>query len=136
MAFVFFAGAIHAFDTEDHLKILASSRWKQNRAKVGIVLSGGAARGLAHVGVMKCWQEKKLPLDLIVGTSVGSLVGVLYASGMSADEIDKLMAGINWNELIEFRVTPSRILNLTSVISSEKMGKLLFSHIGKKRFSD
>jgi len=80
--FVFFGDTSSAFNTEDHLKILTSSRWKKNRAKVGVVLSGGAARGLAHVGVMKCWQENNLPLDLIVGTSVGSLVGVLYASGI------------------------------------------------------
>ncbi len=133
---VFLGGGLHAFDTEDHLKILASSRWKKNRAKVGIVLSGGAARGLAHVGVIKCWQEKKLPLDLIVGTSVGALVGALYASGMDAVEIEKIVSGLNWNELIEFKVTPSRIFNLTSIISSEKMGDWLFSHMGKKRFSD
>ncbi|MEA2082030.1 MAG: patatin-like phospholipase family protein [Elusimicrobiota bacterium] len=133
---VFLSGWLHAFDTEDHLKILSSSRWKKNRAKVGIVLSGGAARGLAHVGVIKCWQEKKLPLDLVVGTSVGALVGVLYASGLDGAEIGRIVSGLNWNELIEFKVTPSRILNLTSVISSEKMGELLFAHLGKKRFSD
>ncbi|MCD6311994.1 MAG: patatin-like phospholipase family protein [Elusimicrobia bacterium] len=136
LSVVFFAVAINAFDTEDHLGILASSRWKKNRAKVGVVLSGGAARGLAHVGVIKCWQENNLPLDLIVGTSVGSLVGVLYASGIDGAGIEKIVSGLNWNELIEFKVTPSRILNLTSIISSEKMGDFLSAHIGKKRFSD
>jgi len=133
---LFFAALGHSFNTEDHLRILASSRWQDQSAKVALVLSGGAARGLAHVGVLKSWQEKKLPLDLIVGTSVGAIVGALYASGMDGAEIDRIIAGLNWNELIEFRVTPARILNLNSIISSEKMGDWMFSHMGDKKFSD
>jgi len=134
--FLFLAAVSHSFDTEDHLRVLASSRWKAHRAKTALVLSGGAARGLAHVGVMRAWQENKLPLDLIVGTSVGAIVGALYASGLDGAEIDKIITGLNWNEFIEFRVTPARILNLNSIISSEKMGEWMFSHMGNKKFSD
>ena len=115
---------------------MARSRWKSGRAKVALVLSGGAARGLAHIGVVKCWDENNLPLDMVVGTSVGALVGALYASGMDVSQIEKLGEELNWNKLVEYKITPSRILNLNSIVSNEKMGELLTSYIGDKNFSD
>jgi len=126
----------HSYDISDYLNIMAASRWKTNRAKVALVLSGGAARGLAHVGVVKCFHEKTLPLNLVVGTSVGALVGAFYATGMDISEIEKIGADLNWNKLIEYKITPSRILNLTSIVSNEKMGELLTNYIGDKSFSD
>lgn len=56
--------------------------------KVGLVLSGGGATGLAHIGVLKALEEKGIPIDYITGTSAGALVGSLYASGFSPDEIE------------------------------------------------
>ena len=64
------------------------------RPRVGLVLSGGGARGLAHVGVLRALEELRIPVDAIAGTSMGAVVGGLYASGMTADEIDALMRGI------------------------------------------
>jgi NTE family protein len=59
--------------------------------KVGLVLSGGAAKGLAHVGVLKALEENGIPIDYIVGTSMGGIVGGCYAAGMSPDQIEQMM---------------------------------------------
>jgi NTE family protein len=59
--------------------------------KVGLVLSGGAAKGLAHVGVLKALEENEIPIDYIVGTSMGGIIGGCYAAGMSPDQIEDLV---------------------------------------------
>jgi len=59
------------------------------RPRIGLVLGGGGVRGAAHVGVLKVLQELRIPLDCIAGTSMGSIVGGLYASGMDAEEIER-----------------------------------------------
>jgi NTE family protein len=76
------------------------------RPRIGLVLSGGGARGAAHVGVLKALEEMHVPVDAIVGTSMGAVVGGLYASGMSAADIEKLMNSIDWQDA--FRDRPSR----------------------------
>ena len=70
-----------------------------NRPKIGLVLSGGGARGLVHLGVIKVLEEYNIPIDLIVGTSIGSVIGGLYASGYSCDEITQILKSINWNDI-------------------------------------
>lgn len=60
---------------------------ESDRPKIGLALSGGGARGAAHVGVIQVLEELRIPIDYIAGTSMGSIVGGLYASGMSSDEI-------------------------------------------------
>jgi hypothetical protein len=62
------------------------------RPKIGLVLSGGGARGAAHIGVLEVLEEMHVPIDFIVGTSMGSIVGGLYASGMSPSEINEALA--------------------------------------------
>ncbi|MGH8242337.1 MAG: patatin-like phospholipase family protein [Steroidobacteraceae bacterium] len=76
------------------------------RPRIGLVLSGGGARGLAHVGVLKALEELRIPVDAIAGTSMGAVVGGLYASGMTASEIDELMRGLDWSAA--FRDRPAR----------------------------
>ena len=66
------------------------------RPKVGLALSGGGARGVAHIGVLKVLEERRIPVDYIAGTSMGSIVGGLYASGMSAQELETLVTRIDW----------------------------------------
>lgn len=68
------------------------------REKVGVVLSGGGARGLAHVGVLKLLEQQQIPVDYIVGTSMGSIIAGLYASGKNADEIEQLVLNTDWDE--------------------------------------
>lgn len=66
------------------------------RPRVGLVLSGGGARGAAHVGVIRLIEEMHIPIDYVVGTSMGAIVGALYAVGYTADEMDSLMMTQDW----------------------------------------
>ena len=68
----------------------------QERPKIGLVLSGGGARGAAHVGVIKILEEHKIPVDVITGTSFGAIVGGLYATGYSAKELEYILEGMDW----------------------------------------
>jgi len=76
--------------------VQASTNDHQRRPKIGLVLSGGGARGAAHVGVIKVLEELRVPVDMITGTSMGAIVGGLYASGMSTDELEAVMATLDW----------------------------------------
>jgi len=77
-----------------------------NRPKICLVLSGGGARGAAHVGVIKVLEEYRVPIDCIAGTSMGALVGAAYASGTSVPEMEKIIASIS-TELL-FKENPPR----------------------------
>ncbi len=70
-----------------------------HRPKIGLVLGGGGAKGAAAIGVLKVLEELKIPVDYIVGTSMGAIVGALYASGLSASEIKKVLLSINWKDV-------------------------------------
>jgi NTE family protein len=76
------------------------------RPRICLVLSGGGARGMAHIGVLKVLEELKVPIDCIAGTSMGAVVGGLYASGMTAAQIDATMRSVDWQEA--FRDAPPR----------------------------
>lgn len=71
-----------------------------HKPKVGLVLSGGGAKGFAHVGVLKVLEEAKIPVDYIAGTSIGSIVGGLYACGYNAETLEKLILSQNWTSLL------------------------------------
>jgi NTE family protein len=76
------------------------------RPRICLVLSGGGARGMAHIGVLKILEELKVPIDCIAGTSMGAVVGGLYASGMTAADIESTMRSVDWQEA--FRDAPPR----------------------------
>ena len=67
-----------------------------NRPRVGLVLGGGGARGIAHVGVLKMLQELRVPVDCVAGTSMGSIIGGLYAAGMTPEEMTETVQRIDW----------------------------------------
>ena len=69
------------------------------RPKIGLVLSGGGARGFAHIGVLKVLEENNVPVDYIVGTSMGSIIGGLYAIGLTPEEIELGVQGISWDKV-------------------------------------
>jgi NTE family protein len=75
-----------------------------HRPKVALVLSGGGARGSAHIGVMKVLEEYHVPVDLVVGTSMGSIVGGLYAAGYTAEELDTEITAIDWGSVFVDRL--------------------------------
>jgi NTE family protein len=76
------------------------------RPRICLVLSGGGARGMAHIGVLKVLEDLKIPIDCIAGTSMGAIVGGLYASGMTVEQIDSTMRSVDWQEA--FRDAPPR----------------------------
>ena len=79
----------------------------KKRPLVGLALGGGMARGCAHIGVLRELEKHDIPIDLIAGTSVGSLIGGAYAAGLSPDQIEKMALTISWNDL--GRVTISKL---------------------------
>lgn len=83
------------------LIFISFSSFAQDRQKVGVVLSGGGARGLAHVGVLKALEEANIPIDYISGTSIGAIIGGLYASGYSINEIESLFLSYNFQNWLQ-----------------------------------
>ena len=81
----------------------------RTRPKVGLVLSGGGAKGAAHIGVLKYLEESGIPIDYIAGTSMGSIVGGMYAMGYSSAEILDLISSVDWNRLISNEVDRRKI---------------------------
>jgi NTE family protein len=70
------------------------------RPRIGLALSGGGARGGAHVGVLKVIEELDVPIDYVAGTSMGAIVGALFATGYSADEIERLLDATDWERAL------------------------------------
>jgi NTE family protein len=79
----------------------------KKRPVVGLALGGGMARGCAHVGVLRELEKNQIPIDLIAGVSVGSLIGGAYVAGLAPDQIEELALTISWNDL--GRVTISKL---------------------------
>jgi NTE family protein len=75
----------------------------EGRPKIGVALGGGGARGAAHVGVLRVLEELHIPVDYVAGTSMGAVVGGLYASGMSPDEIEQALTSTDWNDTLTDR---------------------------------
>src|ERR1044072_6124053 len=98
--------------------------------KIGLALSGGAARGLAHVGVLRALTENNIPIDCIAGTSAGSMVAGAYASGMPIDEITEFGRRLRWRDI--GRVTMSRL----GVQSNERLEQYMRTRLPVTKFED
>lgn len=96
------------------LLTIAHCTFSQKRPKIGLALSGGGVRGLAHIGILKAIDEAGIKIDYIAGTSIGAIVGGLYAAGYSADSIEKIALSEDWNQLI------GNQLSLKSISIEEK----------------
>lgn len=83
--------------------LLTCTAFAEPRPKIGIALGGGGARGCAHIGVLRTLEEMRIPIDLIAGTSMGAVVGGLYASGMTLDEIEQVIETTDWNDALSDR---------------------------------
>ena len=92
------------------------------RPKVGLVLSGGGAKGAAHIGVLKYIEEVGIPIDYIAGTSMGSIVGGMYALGYTSDEILQIISEVDWDRLISDQV---EIKKISYEMKSESRSQLL-----------
>ncbi len=107
------------------------------RPKIALVLGGGGARGLTHIGVLKAFEEKKIPIDIIVGTSVGALVGGLYASGMKIEDLEKMGHNIGWDKISNLSTLKLlTLITAESLLSTEKLEKYLKKYIGVQKFNE
>jgi len=100
------------------------------RPTIGLALSGGAARGIAHVGVLRALTENQIPIDYVAGTSAGSLVGGAWASGIPLDEIENIGLNLRWRDI--GRVTMSRL----GVQSNDRLEAYLRSRLPVTRFEE
>ena len=110
---------------------MASSGAAQSRRpRVGLALSGGAARGVAHVGVLKVLEEHGVEVDCVAGTSAGALVGAAYASGMPVAKLEEFGLSLRWRHF--GKVTLSRL----GVQSNERLGEYVRANFPVTRFED
>lgn len=118
-------------------------------ARIGLVLGGGGARGAAHIGVLKVLERERIPVHAIAGTSIGAVVGGLYAAGYSADEIERIIGSVDWTDVFhdgsaradvpmrqketdlgnvanfEIGLTNGRLAVPTTLVRGQKLGLLL-----------
>ncbi|HEY7471821.1 MAG TPA: patatin-like phospholipase family protein [Gemmatimonadota bacterium] len=91
---------VSALASFDALSARAQEPAGTSRPKIGVALSGGGARGLAHVGVLEVLEELRVPVDLIAGTSMGAIVGGLYASGLPPDSLRAVVDDLDWERIL------------------------------------
>lgn len=90
--------------------------------RLGLVLSGGGARGFAHIGVLRVLEREGAHFDVVAGTSMGAIVGALYASGMNAAELYRLADGLHWWEIIDLSLQ-------TGLLKGDRLQALLAEHL-------
>jgi NTE family protein len=100
------------------------------RPRIGVALGGGFARGLAHIGVLKVLEEENIPIDFLAGTSVGSVIGAAYASGVCAKELEEIAALVRFKDFS--RWTFSRF----GLFSNDKMALFLTKFLRCKTFEE
>lgn len=88
---------------------VAAAQQKEQRPKIGLTLSGGGAKGLAHIGILEAIDSAGLKIDYITGTSMGSVVGGLYAAGYSGDSIESVARSLDWDVLFSTKPTLNQI---------------------------
>ncbi len=101
-----------------------------SRPKIGLALSGGAARGFAHLGVLKVLKENNIPIDYIAGTSAGSFAGAAYASGLTVDEIIAIGRQISWYRVSKFSFSKK------ALVSNRPIAELIKSNFPADSFED
>ncbi|NLW23147.1 MAG: patatin-like phospholipase family protein [Tissierellia bacterium] len=100
------------------------------RPKIGLALGSGAARGLAHIGVLKALEELEIEIHMVSGTSAGALIGGLYCTGISPDMLEKLAIGIDKKMWVDFTL-PKK-----GIIKGERIQEILNVITGNRRIED
>jgi NTE family protein len=98
--------------------------------KVGLALGGGFARGMAHVGVLQALEAHAIPIDLVAGTSAGSLVGAMYCAGLDPWQMERQVDKINWRSLVRLR------LRRDGVLDAEGLERWILSMVGDVTFTE
>lgn len=105
------SGALHASNAQQSSAQVSGKFLPyiaKSRPKVALVLSGGGARGISQIGVLEEFEKAHIPIDIVIGASMGSIIGGLYASGYSAAEMDSIARALNWNQLLALSDAVSR----------------------------
>lgn len=103
------------------------------RPRIGLALGSGAARGLAHIGVLKVLEEAKIPIDIIAGTSMGALIGAMYASGVPVDHMERAALEIDWRSLARL-LDP--ILPFSGLTDSRRLVSFMAELLPARDFND
>lgn len=125
------ARSVKAFTEE--LKRSGATESKPNpyrRPKIGVALGGGFARGLAHIGVLKVLEEEGIPVDMVAGTSVGSVIGAAYCSGISGKELEEVAAVVRFSSIARYS------LSRFGICSNDRLGVFLSKILKVNRFED
>jgi len=99
-------------------------------AGIGLALGGGAVLGGAHIGVLRALDEAEIPIHFVAGTSVGALIGALYAGGLSWREMESMALDMNWFDVSRVR------LSRFGLLSNRKIGNIVKEHLGEMGFAD
>jgi len=97
----------------------------ERRPRVGVALGGGGARGYAHIGVLQVLQRRKIPIDIVVGTSMGAIIGGAYAVGLDLELLKKVLASLDLNALLH---VPRSTLQEVSAVAGRIASELLFKN--------
>ena len=103
---------------------------QSKKKKVGLALSGGAVLGIAHVGVIKVLEENNIPIDLVAGTSAGSLAGAFLAAGISSDQMVDMVQSLTWGKISKLTIPKMGLLN------SKLLERFIDSVIGRIDFHE
>lgn len=108
--------------------------WFNKKEKIILVLGGGGARGLANIGVLKALEDifgrDKMPFDMIIGTSIGSMIGGAYCMGITPEEIEREAGKFNWPSMVDLGISA------TGLIKGGKLEEIIAATVGDKGFSD
>lgn len=104
--------------------------------RVGLALSGGAALGLAHIGVIKVLEKENIPIDIVVGSSMGAFIGALWVAGLSVEQIEKIALQFNQNKKKVFRLLLDPCFPKLSFFKGNRIRAILEKHIGNKTFQE
>jgi NTE family protein len=110
-----------------------SCKGECRKAGLGLVLGSGSARGLVHIGVLKVWEREQLPLDLIVGTSIGALVGGVYACGVTALEMEEIALSMDMRRLVSLADVR---LPSTALLNGRRVERFIRELVDGKSFAD
>ena len=136
---VSYAGSAFDFDED---KFLTDMYWhkvknlpEDKRPKVALVLGGGGARGFAHIGVLRVLEGENIPVDLVVGTSIGSIAGAFYCAGVPVNKLEDVAKDVNWKSISNFGIPSivSMFMN-ENLLSNEQLEKFIQKNIGDVRF--
>ena len=99
---------------------------RKNKKKIGLALGGGGAKGAVHLGALRAFEEENIRFDMIAGTSIGSIVGALYAKGFSFREIEQVLSGCGLDDVKRLVIARLGGSNIDEIIE-KATGKMDFS---------